>query len=82
MNFDLAFGARVRDLREAASLTQEQVAERMGVAVSTVSRLERGVSGINTSRLPALATSLGVSISSLFSHLTEDEPTDPGQARV
>ncbi|MCT2997298.1 helix-turn-helix domain-containing protein [Propionibacterium freudenreichii] len=40
MNFDLAFGARVRDLREAASLTQEQVAERMGVAVSTVSRLD------------------------------------------
>lgn len=66
MGFDEEFGEGVRHLREVAGRTQEQVAESMGVAVSTVSRLERGVSGINTSRLPALARALGVTVTDLF----------------
>lgn len=82
MTFDRDSGARVRTLREAAGLTQEQVAESMGVAVSTVSRLERGASGINTSRLPALAASLGVSVSNLFSALAEDEPSGSRYANL
>lgn len=66
MRFDQELGERVRALREDAGLTQEAVAEAMGVAVSTVSRLERGVSGINTRRLPALARALSVDVEDLF----------------
>ena len=36
------FGARLRRLREAAGLTQEQLAERAGLSAKAVSALERG----------------------------------------
>ncbi|HWE63624.1 MAG TPA: AAA family ATPase, partial [Chloroflexota bacterium] len=39
----LAFGTVLRRARRAAALTQEEVAERAGVSVRTVSDLERGV---------------------------------------
>jgi predicted ATPase/transcriptional regulator with XRE-family HTH domain len=37
-----AFGARLRELREAAGLTQEELAERAGLTSYAVSALERG----------------------------------------
>jgi predicted ATPase/class 3 adenylate cyclase len=56
-----AFGALLRQYREAAGLTQEQLAERAGLTVNGVSQLERG-----ERRRPyphtvqALATALGL----------------------
>lgn len=63
--FDRQFGARVRDLRGDA-ITQEQVAYLGGFSVSTVSKIERGLLGVNTRRLPDLARALGVSVAELF----------------
>ncbi len=37
------FGARLRALRRAAELTQEELAERAGISVQAVSALERGI---------------------------------------
>ncbi|WP_323100318.1 ATP-binding protein [Intrasporangium sp. YIM S08009] len=37
-----AFGARLRALREARSLTQEELSERAGLSVKAISALERG----------------------------------------
>lgn len=74
MTFDGRFGERVRDLRLAAGRTQEDVAATMGVAVSTISRLERGVVGVNSSRLPALAEALGVPVEALFEGVAETLP--------
>jgi transcriptional regulator with XRE-family HTH domain len=37
----LYIGDRLRDLRKRALLTQEQLAERSGVAISTIIRIER-----------------------------------------
>ena len=37
-----SFGARLRQLREAAGLTQEELASRAGLSSDAVSRLERG----------------------------------------
>jgi predicted ATPase/DNA-binding XRE family transcriptional regulator len=39
---DVSFGARLRALREAASLTQEELASRAGLTAKAVSALERG----------------------------------------
>jgi predicted ATPase/transcriptional regulator with XRE-family HTH domain len=39
---DAPFGARLRDLRETAGLTQEELAERAGLTAKTISLLERG----------------------------------------
>src|SRR4028119_2003343 len=38
-----SFGAELRRYREAAGLTQEQLAERAGLATAAISALERGV---------------------------------------
>ena len=39
---DAPFGARLRDLRETAGLTQEELAERAGLTAKTISLIERG----------------------------------------
>jgi transcriptional regulator with XRE-family HTH domain len=39
---DAPFGAQLRDLRETAGLTQEELAERAGLTAKTISLLERG----------------------------------------
>src|SRR3712207_3086023 len=39
---DAPFGARLRRLREAASLTQEELAARAGLTAKGISDLERG----------------------------------------
>ena len=42
MSLDTAFGARLRQLREAAALTQDELATRAGLTVKAVGALERG----------------------------------------
>jgi transcriptional regulator with XRE-family HTH domain len=49
-----AFGARVRELRLQAELTQEQLAEAAGLHPTFISNLERGY------RVPTLVTVLKV----------------------
>src|SRR5690348_9727462 len=41
---DLSFGTRLKRHRAAAGLSQEELAERAGLGVRTISNLERGVS--------------------------------------
>ncbi len=61
------FGARVRSLRSASGLTQEQLAERAGISVDFLSLVERGKNSPSFENLDDLADALGVSVSSLFS---------------
>jgi transcriptional regulator with XRE-family HTH domain len=63
-------GPRVKALRQDRGLTLQEVSERCGVSVSTLSKLENGqVSGtVNT--VLKVARGLGV----LFDHLLGDEP--------
>src|SRR5260370_25293947 len=57
----LAFGTLLRRARRAAGLTQEEVAERAGVGVRTISDLERGVSHTpHTDTVALLAKALGL----------------------
>ncbi|MFC7500897.1 helix-turn-helix domain-containing protein [Nocardioides sp. GCM10030258] len=51
---------RVRALRVAAGLTQQEVADAIGVNRVTVARLEAGLHDLGSSRLGALAEALGV----------------------
>lgn len=52
-------GKRISSKRVAADITQEQVAERLGIGVEAVSRMERGISVPNAIRLVELAEILG-----------------------
>lgn len=69
--FSAEFGARVRELRLAApgSPSQEKCAHEVGIALSSWSRLERGLSVPHASRLPAIARVLHVDMNGLFEGL-------------
>ena len=57
---------RIRELREAANLTQKQVADSMGVLTSAVSNWESEVALPRARQLPLLARVLGCSIDDLY----------------
>lgn len=56
---------RIRDLRIAAGLTQEQLADRSGLTQSHICRLERGEHSPNGLTLSKIAKGLGVPITDL-----------------
>jgi transcriptional regulator with XRE-family HTH domain len=65
---------RLRELREHAGLSLEEVGRRAGMAASTVSRLESGARRLTLGHLPPLAGALGVSVDAL---LAPPEGADP-----
>jgi len=54
-----AIGQAIARARQDAGLTQEDVAERLGIGPEAVSRLERGVGSITAERLVVLAEMFG-----------------------
>jgi transcriptional regulator with XRE-family HTH domain len=57
---------RLREFRERAGLTLEQVAERLGMSHSQISRIERGASDFSGKTLKALADLYGVQMAELI----------------
>ena len=70
-----AFGQRVRELRLAAGMTQEDLAERCGLFRTYLSRIETGRANPTLTMIYALATSLGVAVPAFFGATAE--PTEP-----
>lgn len=66
------FGKQVQGLREAKGLTQEQLADRIGRSVDTVSNIERGVNATRIEVAYLIAGELGVRLRDLFAF--ESEP--------
>jgi transcriptional regulator with XRE-family HTH domain len=75
---DIDVGKRVRKLREVLGITQEQLADHLGISFQQVQKYEKGTNRISASRLVAIAGKLGVSAGSL---LPPDERTDSRDAR-
>ncbi len=67
-------GWRVRELRERAGLTQEDLAHRAGLHRAVVGFIERGERDIGVTILWPLAEGLGVSVADLF------RPDKPGNS--
>ena len=63
----------VFEWREARGLTQERLAERLGVSNMTVSRWERGTSLLNTDVMAAVADALDIEPQDLYRH--PDQPS-------
>ena len=59
-------GNRIKQIRKAAKLTHERLAELTGLSVEYISRLERGVSQPSFKTLEALTKSLNVNAKDLF----------------
>lgn len=71
-------GKAIAMRRSQSGLTQEQVAERLGIGTEAVSRLERGVAMITVVRLFELAEMFGCETADL---LTTTSPHLDDQAR-
>ena len=57
--------ARVRQARKRADFTLEQLAQKIGVETTSLSRYERGLRGFSLEMLERVTKALGVSIGSL-----------------
>jgi len=68
-------GSRLREEREAAHLSQRELARRLGVSASLISQIESGQSKPSVSTLYAIVTELGVSLDYVF-RVHEDELGD------
>lgn len=62
----LEVGERVRDAREAAGLSQRDLAARMGTSQAAVARLEAGGTGATLTTLQKVATALGLTVAIEF----------------
>ena len=61
-----AFGERIRVLRQAAGMTQDDLAERCGLFRTYMSRIETGKANPTLTMIHALAQSLDVPVTALF----------------
>lgn len=58
---------RIKELREAAGMTQENLAEKAGVSRGTIVRLEKGSAETTTTEtLSKIADALGRKVSEIF----------------
>ena len=66
-------GQKIRDLRAAADLTQDELAQRAGLTGGFISQLERGESSISIDSLKMILDALNISFAEFFS-AEEPEP--------
>lgn len=83
LDIDHYLGSRVRALREQRELTQQELAHRAGLAIQTVSRVERGRIGLSVGRLADICRALAITLSDFFAGVDlEPEELPPETRRV
>jgi len=60
------FGKRLQSLRREAEMTQETLADEIGLTVESISNIERGIHGPKFDNLEKLAAILDVPVRELF----------------
>jgi transcriptional regulator with XRE-family HTH domain len=65
-DIDRHVGARLRERRLLLGMTQQQMAELIGVTYQQAHKYERGINRISGGRLYAIARALGVEVNYLF----------------
>ncbi|RAU97224.1 XRE family transcriptional regulator [Mycobacterium colombiense] len=81
-DIDLLVRQRLRELRAQRGLTLQEVGERAGIDVSTLSRLESGKRRLALDHLPRLAGALSVSTDELLQAPPAPDPRVRGAART
>ena len=69
----MEIGAKIKQLRNKAGLTQEQLASALGISAQSVSKWENAITMPDVALLPLLAGELGVSIDELFDLTVEQK---------
>ena len=79
---DRLVGSRVRQRRMQRGMSQEQLAEHLGLTVPQVQKYEKGVNRIGASRLHKIAGLLGAPISTFFEAHTGAQASETDGGRV
>ncbi len=65
------FGNNLRNIRKKKGMTQEQLANDLGIEISQISRIERGILNTSINNVFNISKVLDVSICDLFSFIEE-----------
>ena len=71
MSLKINFGKKLKELREASSITQEKFAELVGIHRNTLARIENGKNFVSFETLVAIKNVLNVSYEDLLSFDTK-----------
>lgn len=70
---DVHVGKRIRHRRWLVGMTQQQLAEKVGIKFQQIQKYETGMNRVSASRLWDIATALSISVSFFFEGLDEAE---------
>jgi transcriptional regulator with XRE-family HTH domain len=76
---DRHVGARIRERRIMLGLTQQQLADLIGVTYQQAHKYERGINRVSAGRLFEIASCLSVPVTFFFEGLEEERPRDVTQ---
>ncbi len=69
-------GQRIRERRTMLGLTQQQLAEKLGITYQQAHKYERGINRVSAGRLYELASVLNVDVGFFFEGLSAESATD------
>lgn len=75
------FGQRIKQLREAREISQEEFAYHADLSAQYVSRIERGVHSPSLMVIEKIAKALDMPISELMLHVEKSMPGETRRAR-
>jgi len=79
---DVHVGKRVRHRRWMVGMTQQQLAERVGIKFQQIQKYETGMNRVSASRLWDIADALDVSVSFFFDGLDRKSPGELKQEGI
>ncbi|MQY42805.1 helix-turn-helix domain-containing protein [Epibacterium sp. SM1969] len=75
---DVHVGKRIRHRRWLIGMTQQQLAEKVGIKFQQIQKYETGANRVSASRLWDISDALEVQVSFFFEGLQEDQQTADG----
>lgn len=76
---DVHVGKRIRHRRWMVGMTQQQLAEQVGIKFQQIQKYETGMNRVSASRLWEISETLDVPVDHFFEGLKEDAATVEGQ---
>lgn len=73
---DVHVGKRIRHRRWLVGMTQQQLAEKVGIKFQQIQKYETGMNRVSASRLWDISDVLEVEISFFFAEMSEDKDSD------
>ncbi len=73
-DYKTEIGLRIKENRKKMKLTQEMLAEKLGISVKHLSEVERGIAGLSIENLILLSTFFDVSLDYLIKGDRNDDP--------